>query len=317
MSLIILAAALKQNCFAGLDVPIAIFAPEKAIERLGRFVEAVLSERRGDLANGLIELEQNPFVVGCQEHSINLAFVRLLHDIETYEIAATGVQLKKLLADPDDPQRQAYLQRFVDADSRRFLMHFYKDYKGLNPDEALDLLVRRARPLPKRLATLYLSAHPDARLAHLQQFLAAHMPQQPVSENELWDLYLTYSPERLNLLRAMATEGRLPQWTAWWDEDDVALLFPDRRTRLSVSAEQSRLPLSYYEQQIPVPGGWDNQPCGYLLFGPPYDRMAQEARERDWDVEQVPGGHLHQLVDPDAVAARIVAMTGRWRFLAD
>lgn len=84
-----------------------------------------------------------------------------------------------------------------------------------------------------------------------------------------------------------------------------------------VSAEQPRLPLSYYEQQIPVPGGWNNRPCGYLLFGPPYDRMAQEARERDWDVEQVPGRHLHQLVDPDTVAARIVAMTGRWRFLAD
>jgi len=120
------------------------------------------------------------------------------------------------------------------------------------------------------------------------------------------------TPERLNLLRAMATEGRLPQWTAWWDEDDVALLFPDRRTRLSVSAEQSRLPLSYYEQQIPVPDGWDNRPCGYLLFGPPYDHTAQEARERGWVVEQVPGRHLHQLVDPDTVTARIVAMTSRW-----
>jgi Alpha/beta hydrolase family len=125
------------------------------------------------------------------------------------------------------------------------------------------------------------------------------------------------SPERLKFLRSKVAEGRLPQWTTWWDEDDVALLFPDLQTRSTVSAEQPRLPLSYYEQQIPVPGGWDNRPCGYLLFGPPYDRMAQEARERGWDVEQVPGRHLHQLVDPDTVAARIVAMTGRWRFLAD
>src|SRR5947207_1428980 len=75
---------------------------------------------------------------------------------------------------------------------------------------------------------------------------------------------------------------------------------------------QSRLPLSYYEQQIPVPDGWDNRPCGYLLFGPPYDHTAQEARERGWVVEQVPGRHLHQLVDPDTVTARIVAMTSRW-----
>ncbi len=120
------------------------------------------------------------------------------------------------------------------------------------------------------------------------------------------------SPERLAYLRTITTEGRLPQWTTWWDEDDVALLFPDQQTRSAVSAEQPRLPLSYYEQQIPAPAGWDHRPCGYLLFGPPYDRMAQESQERGWDVDQVPGGHLHQLVDPDAVTARILAMTARW-----
>jgi hypothetical protein len=120
------------------------------------------------------------------------------------------------------------------------------------------------------------------------------------------------SPERLDHLRSMASEGRLPRWTAWWDEDDVALLFPDPQTGSAVSAEQPRLPLSYYEQQIPVPAGWDDRPCGYLLFGPPYDRMAREARDRGWDVEQVPGRHLHHLVDPDTVTARIVAMTRGW-----
>ena len=120
------------------------------------------------------------------------------------------------------------------------------------------------------------------------------------------------TPERLDHLRIKATDGRLPRWTTWWGEDDVARLFPDPQTRSAVSADQPRLPLSYYEQQIPVPAGWDDRPCGYLLFGPPYDDMAQDARERGWDVEQIPGGHLHQLVDPDAVAARIAAMTRRW-----
>jgi hypothetical protein len=120
------------------------------------------------------------------------------------------------------------------------------------------------------------------------------------------------TPERLAHLRTKVIEGRLPRWTTWWGEDDVARLFPDPRTRSAVSAEQPRLPLSYYEQQIPVPAGWDDQPCGYLLFGPPYDDVARDARERGWDVEQIPGGHLHQLVDPDAVAARIAAMTRRW-----
>lgn len=120
------------------------------------------------------------------------------------------------------------------------------------------------------------------------------------------------SPERLDHLRTKVIDGRLPQWTTWWDEDDVAALFPDPQTRSTVSAEQPRLPLSYYEQQIPVPAGWDDRPCGYVLFGPPYDDMAQEAEIRGWDVAEVSGGHLHQVVDPDAVTACIVAMTTRW-----
>jgi hypothetical protein len=147
-----------------------------------------------------------------------------------------------------------------------------------------------------------------------------HAAQRPVAECLFVDARLPLrtgptpvaSSERLSSLRAMATAGRLPQWTTWWHEDDIASLFPDEQTRSMVAAEQPRLPLSYYEQQIPVPDGWDNRPCGYLLFGPPYAPMAQESRERDWDVEHVPGRHLHQLVDPDTVTARIVAMTDRW-----
>nr|MDT0656407.1 hypothetical protein [Micromonospora sp. DSM 115978] len=79
-----------------------------------------------------------------------------------------------------------------------------------------------------------------------------------------------------------------------------------------VAAEQPRLPLSYYEQQLPVFAGWDHRPCGYLLFGPPYDHEAQESRTRGWSVAEVPGGHLHQLVDPDAVTAGILTITAGW-----
>jgi hypothetical protein len=89
-------------------------------------------------------------------------------------------------------------------------------------------------------------------------------------------------------------------------------MFPDAHTRSTVSAEQPRLPLSYYEQLVPVPAGWDDRPCGYLLFGPPYEPAAKDAQERGWTVDHVPGLHLHQLVDPHAVADRIVTMTGGW-----
>ena len=121
------------------------------------------------------------------------------------------------------------------------------------------------------------------------------------------------APEDLvQLLRAKASEGRLPPWTDWWDEADVAPMFPDQQTRAAVSAEQPRLPLAYYEQSVPVPVGWDDRPCGYLLFGPPYDNLAAEAGAHGWLVEEIPGQHLHQIVEPGAVAERLIMFAQRF-----
>jgi pimeloyl-ACP methyl ester carboxylesterase len=120
-------------------------------------------------------------------------------------------------------------------------------------------------------------------------------------------------PELLALLRDKASDGLLPRWTDWWDEEAVAPLFPDQRTRQAVSEEQPRLPLSYYEASVPAPVGWDAQPCAYLLFGPPYNELADEARERGWIVQQLPGRHLHQLVDPDGVARLLLAIADQMR----
>jgi hypothetical protein len=106
-------------------------------------------------------------------------------------------------------------------------------------------------------------------------------------------------PGLLDVLRAMVSgDGMLPPWSRWWDEDDVAPMFPDAGTRLAVTSEEPQLPLAYYDQSIPAPAGWNDVPCGYLYFGAPYDELADEARERGWPVRQVPGLHLNQLADP-------------------
>jgi hypothetical protein len=118
--------------------------------------------------------------------------------------------------------------------------------------------------------------------------------------------------EFLGFLRGIVRpDGLLPRWTDWWDEVDIAPMFPDDETRRVVSDEQPRLPLSYYEQAVPVPGGWADHPCAYLLFAPAaYQAMADEARARGWSVRHVPGEHLHQIVDPSAVADELISLVG-------
>jgi hypothetical protein len=115
-------------------------------------------------------------------------------------------------------------------------------------------------------------------------------------------------PELLALLRDKAVDGLLPPWTRWWDEEVVAKLFPDEATRRMVTEDEPRLPLAYYEATIPVPAGWDDRPCAYVLFGRPYEALAEEARARGWPVRHLPGRHLHQLVDPGGLARLLVEL---------
>jgi hypothetical protein len=87
-------------------------------------------------------------------------------------------------------------------------------------------------------------------------------------------------------------------------------MFPDPATREAVTREQPRLPLAYYEEQVPVPDGWEDHRCAYLLFGPPYDVQAREARQRGWAVRSLTGTHLHQIIDPDGVARSLLELAG-------
>jgi hypothetical protein len=114
----------------------------------------------------------------------------------------------------------------------------------------------------------------------------------------------------LPFLRGLAgPDGRLPRWTDWWDEREVAPLFPSPQARAVITAEQPRLPLAYYQERVPAPAGWADHPCAYLLFSPGYRDQAAQARRRGWPVHSLPGEHLHQIVDPQAVARALLDLT--------
>ena len=105
--------------------------------------------------------------------------------------------------------------------------------------------------------------------------------------------------------------GLLPPWTRWWDGEDLSGLFPDAPTREIVEREQQRLPLSYFEDSVPVPADWPAQPGAYLAFGDTYAAERAAAVARDWPAMTLPGEHLHMLVDPDGVATAITELIAK------
>lgn len=105
-------------------------------------------------------------------------------------------------------------------------------------------------------------------------------------------------------------DGLLPPWSQWWDPTETAGLFPDAASAKRVLAQERRLPLAYFEADVPVSPGWDALPSAYVAFGETYAGELARAVRRGWPVRRLPAGHLHMLVDPKQVAATLLELAG-------
>ena len=113
--------------------------------------------------------------------------------------------------------------------------------------------------------------------------------------------------EFLPYLREIASDGLVPPWHHWWPDEDLSPLFPDEPTRRAVTSEARSIPLAFFEETLPpAPEHWPPRQAGYLLFSEPYRPQAQHAADLGWPVRELPGEHLHMLIDPVGVAAAIM-----------
>ncbi len=145
------------------------------------------------------ENHERPTIAAAFAHSINDAFIRLMRDIVAHEIAIAGPQTQALLSDHSDPERMVYLHRFADQEGKRYLDRFWRDYRGMTAQEALDLLASRTRPNPRRLAAVFRSVRPEASRTALGAFLTRHLPKAAPDDDELWDIYRGSSPRTVSL----------------------------------------------------------------------------------------------------------------------
>ena len=143
------------------------------------------------------EDRETPTVEQAFEHSINLAFVRLLRDVIRHYEADLGAR-EEVLTSAANPLREDLLRRFADQEGGAYLTRFYSYYVGLTPDEALDRLASRARRSPRRLIVMFRTVRPDASVADLRDFLAPRIHDVP-SEQSAGELYARYGPDKFSL----------------------------------------------------------------------------------------------------------------------
>jgi membrane peptidoglycan carboxypeptidase len=133
------------------------------------------------------------------EQSVNLAFIRLMRDIEQYYLSRVPDASDVLTSKASNTARSAYLARFADEEGSTFLRGFYEKYHGQSADQSLETLIRGIHPTAQRLAVIYRSVRPQAKIDQFSEFLQKHMPANSLPLNNFETLYLEYGPDKFSL----------------------------------------------------------------------------------------------------------------------
>jgi hypothetical protein len=120
----------------------------------------------------------------------------------------------------------------------------------------------------------------------------------------------TAPPELADGLRAMARDGLLPPWDAWFPPGALARLVPDAELLAPVTAELQPLSLDYFDQPAPVLN--HTGPSAYLRLSSAYNTEAVKARNLGWPTGILDLHHLAMLTHPAAVLASIVTLVEQW-----
>lgn len=140
-----------------------------------------------------------PTVREALRDSVNLAFVRLMRDIVEHYMYREPVSPARVLDDAEHPRRVVYLARFADREGQEFVRRFYRKYRGMSAEQALEALLHNVRPTPQRLAVIFRSVAPKAGIETFSDFLRQRLPASRLPDKEMLNLYERYAPERYDL----------------------------------------------------------------------------------------------------------------------
>ncbi len=142
---------------------------------------------------------RNPSVREALQHSVNLAFIRIMRDVVYHYIYRGPNGIGRVLEDVRHPDRAAYLARFADHEGQVFMRHFYRKYQGLKGNEVVEELLAHLKPSPHRHAVIYRSVAPEAKLADFARFMRGRFPESTFSDADLASLYEKYGIDKFNL----------------------------------------------------------------------------------------------------------------------
>ena len=143
---------------------------------------------------------QTPTVAGALEQSVNLVFVRIMHDVAHYHAYEAVDAPARGLRDKDDEEtRQAFLNRFAEREGLGFLRTYWHKYRDVTPEDRLEVLSDSvpSRPVPQ--AAAYLSVLPKSDFTSFLAFMRKQLGDKAGTDAGLRRLFDTHATRQYNL----------------------------------------------------------------------------------------------------------------------
>jgi len=141
-----------------------------------------------------------PSVAEALEQSVNLSFVRIMHDVVHYHAyEAIDAPARGLRDKDDDDTRQDFLNRFAEREGLGFLRTYWHKYRDVAPADRLEVLSDSvpSRPVPQ--AAAYLSVLPKSDFESFTAFMRKQLGERAGTDAGLRRLFDSHATRQYNL----------------------------------------------------------------------------------------------------------------------
>ncbi len=148
---------------------------------------------------------QTPSVAGALEQSVNLVFVRIMHDVVHYHAYEAADAPARSLRDSDEGSeagkaaRQDFLNRFAEREGIGFLRTFWHKYRDVPVQERLEVLADSVPARQSPLAAVFLGVRPESDFAAFLAFMRERLGDKAGSDAGLRRIYDNHATRHYNL----------------------------------------------------------------------------------------------------------------------
>jgi membrane peptidoglycan carboxypeptidase len=142
---------------------------------------------------------QNPTVAGALEQSVNLVFIRIMHDVVHYHAYEAVGAPARALRDGDETVRQDFLNRFAEREGIGFLRTFWHKYRDVAPEDRLNVLADTVPARQAPLAAAFLTVQPEADFETFLAFMRDHLGANAGTDGGLRHIHENHATRHYNL----------------------------------------------------------------------------------------------------------------------